>query len=382
MSELIYQSASKQAEHRRQSGQAHSNKSALQDNREHTMQHKILTDARPATVQRNNTGMPDKLKTGIENLSGMNMDHVKVHYNSAKPAQLNAHAYAQGSQIHIAPGQEKHLPHEAWHVVQQAQGRVKPTMQMKAGTPINDNAGLEKEADVMGAKAAATSGEINPFMKPGAMVKQSGVSGSIKQLFKVPRGLAEISNSITIVRDEIRDTKPKSAELPNGDRWAREVQSATFRHLNEWKLYKTMQQAYPKLKTSFGSDNTIEPDVMVKDKKGKLIAAGESKYVTGTAKQVRKNTKSAQKQLLDGNRAKTYSSNVDRYAFITVDPNSDAGERIKMEEKVKGQKAFNNRKRAAEEDHDEATKRLKTANPNADFRTHINIGDDPIYTFL
>lgn len=101
----------------------------------------------------NNTGLPNQLKTGIESLSGMSMDHVKVHFNSGKPAQLNAHAYAQGSDIHVAPGQEKHLPHEAWHVVQQAQGRVKPTMQMKAGVPVNDDAGLEREADVMGEKA-------------------------------------------------------------------------------------------------------------------------------------------------------------------------------------------------------------------------------------
>lgn len=105
------------------------------------------------TPKPNNTGLPDQLKSGIESLSGMSMDHVKVHYNSAQPAQLNAHAYAQGSEIHVAPGQERHLPHEAWHVVQQVQGRVKPTMQMKAGVPVNDDAGLEAEADVMGAKA-------------------------------------------------------------------------------------------------------------------------------------------------------------------------------------------------------------------------------------
>lgn len=101
----------------------------------------------------NNTGLPNQLKSGIESLSGMSMDGVKVHYNSDKPAQLNAHAYAQGTDIHVAPGQEQHLPHEAWHVVQQAQGRVKPTMQMKAGVPVNDDVGLETEADVMGAKA-------------------------------------------------------------------------------------------------------------------------------------------------------------------------------------------------------------------------------------
>lgn len=103
--------------------------------------------------QPNNTGLPDSLKSGVESLSGMRMDHVKVHYNSAQPAQLNAHAYAQGSEIHLATGQERHLPHEAWHVVQQAQGRVKPTMQMKGGAPVNDDVALEREADVMGRKA-------------------------------------------------------------------------------------------------------------------------------------------------------------------------------------------------------------------------------------
>ena len=103
----------------------------------------------------NPTGLPDALKAGVEALSGQSLDHVRVHRNSAKPAQLNAHAYAQGSDIHVAPGQEKHLPHEAWHVVQQAQGRVKPTTQLQAaGTPINDDPGLEREADRMGQQAA------------------------------------------------------------------------------------------------------------------------------------------------------------------------------------------------------------------------------------
>ena len=100
----------------------------------------------------NNTGLPDQLKSGIESLSGLSMDHVRVHYNSSRPAQLNALAYAQGSDIHLAPGQEQHLPHEAWHVVQQAQGRVRPTMQMAGGLAVNDDVGLEREADVMGAR--------------------------------------------------------------------------------------------------------------------------------------------------------------------------------------------------------------------------------------
>ena len=102
----------------------------------------------------NQTGLPDNLKSGIESLSGMSMDSVKVHYNSDKPAQLNALAYAQGINFHVGPGQEKHVPHEAWHVVQQAQGRVNPTKETSGGTQINDDKSLETEADVMGAKAA------------------------------------------------------------------------------------------------------------------------------------------------------------------------------------------------------------------------------------
>lgn len=118
----------------------------------------------------NHTGLPTQLKAGIESLSGMSMDHVQVHYNSSKPAQLQALAYAQGSNIHVGPGQEKHLPHEAWHVVQQAQGRVRPTVQAK-GMPINDDPGLEREADVMGARAMFE----NASTKPSKLLKESSI---------------------------------------------------------------------------------------------------------------------------------------------------------------------------------------------------------------
>jgi len=123
----------------------------------------------PVQKRSNNIGLPDNLKSGIENLSGHSMDDVKVHYNSSQPAQLNAHAYAQGTTIHVAPGQEKHLAHEAWHVVQQKEGRVKPTLQMKGKVNINDDQGLEKEADVMGAKALQ---QVGSTKKPNSQVRQ------------------------------------------------------------------------------------------------------------------------------------------------------------------------------------------------------------------
>ena len=106
-----------------------------------------------APVQKKNeTGMPDHLKVGVEELSGLTMDDVKVHYNSDKPATVQALAYTQGTDIHVAQGQEQHLPHEAWHVAQQMAGRVEPTTEV-GGMPVNDNIALEHEADVMGAKA-------------------------------------------------------------------------------------------------------------------------------------------------------------------------------------------------------------------------------------
>jgi hypothetical protein len=116
-------------------------------------------------------GLPDRLRWGIESLSGLPMRDVRVHYNSSRPGRLQAHAFAQGRDIHLAPGQERRLPHEAWHVVQQKQGRVRPSLTLQ-GHGINDDRGLEGEADAMGERAraggsggAATSG---PALAPAS----------------------------------------------------------------------------------------------------------------------------------------------------------------------------------------------------------------------
>lgn len=138
----------------------------------------------------NNTGMPDNLKNGIEALSGYSMDDVRVHYNSDKPAQLQALAYAQGTDIHIAPGQEQHLSHEAWHVVQQKQGRVQATMQLQ-GVNVNDNEGLEKEADAMGGKAMQMA--TDPFF---ALKKECPFNNVSQMLFdkELTEALSESEN--------------------------------------------------------------------------------------------------------------------------------------------------------------------------------------------
>jgi len=136
---------------------------------------------RAEDLRPNNTGMPDNLKSGIENLSGFSMDDVRVHYNSSKPATVQALAYTQGTDIHVAPGQEKHLPHEAWHVAQQMAGRVSPTTNIN-GMPVNDNAALEHEADVMGEKAVQCKNDStsNPTLAKiplNSTTKQCGKGG-------------------------------------------------------------------------------------------------------------------------------------------------------------------------------------------------------------
>ena len=94
-----------------------------------------------------------QVKANVSALTGVDVSDTQVHYNSGKPAQLKAEAYAQGSEVHLAPGKEAHLGHELTHVVQQKQGRVQPTIQGNNGIGINNDPKLEQEADIIGAQA-------------------------------------------------------------------------------------------------------------------------------------------------------------------------------------------------------------------------------------
>ena len=127
------------------------------------------------------------------------MSDVKVTYNSDKPAQLQANAYASGNDIHIAPGQEKSLPHEAWHVVQQKQNRVKPTIKTDSGELINDDPALEKEADVMGEKALQLKSNTRENLS------KSSTKNSVAQLDKTSKN-ADFS-AASGVKDEESGSK-------------------------------------------------------------------------------------------------------------------------------------------------------------------------------
>ena len=152
-------------------------------------------DARQASLAAlaapHRSGLPAPLRAGIEQLSGLSMAHVQVHHASPEPARLGAEAFAQGSDIHLAPGQDHHLPHEAWHIVQQAQGRVRPTLQRAGGPPVNDDAGLEREADVMGALAQAPRmpklALMAPIAAPGQVPATPPAGGTAPVQRKIAR---------------------------------------------------------------------------------------------------------------------------------------------------------------------------------------------------
>ncbi|MCL2292108.1 MAG: DUF4157 domain-containing protein, partial [Candidatus Bathyarchaeota archaeon] len=91
--------------------------------------------------------LPFDMREKYESRAGFSLADVRVYYNSDEPAKLGALAYARGNVVHIGPGQEKHLPHEIGHVVQQKAGLVRPTLQIQ-GINVNDNVKLEKDADI------------------------------------------------------------------------------------------------------------------------------------------------------------------------------------------------------------------------------------------
>lgn len=108
------------------------------------------TVSRPS-ARENHTGIPTQLKERMEQSTGMSLDDVRVHYNSDLPAKLDALAYAQGNRVEIGPGQERHLPHELGHVIQQKLGVVRSNATHSSGVALNTDPALEHQADEIGA---------------------------------------------------------------------------------------------------------------------------------------------------------------------------------------------------------------------------------------
>lgn len=139
----------------------------------------------PAPQSGGGHAMPAAVQAKMEDAFGADFSAVRIH-EGPEAASIGALAYTRGTNIHVAPGQyrpdtqrgQELLGHELAHVVQQSQGRVRPTTQAK-GVDVNDDEALEREADEMGARA--TQGRQASMGPAGPLSSSSGAGGPAVQ---------------------------------------------------------------------------------------------------------------------------------------------------------------------------------------------------------
>lgn len=141
--------------------------------------------------------LPGFLRSQLEGSFGQDLSDVRIHVDD-RAERIGTNAVTQGTHIHLpaakytpasAVGRQL-IAHEVAHVVQQRLGKVR---RPRAGeVPINTEAGLEKEADVLGTKAARGepaqvdgglgSGSLSPAGAGPSAIQANGFSD--KEEFK------------------------------------------------------------------------------------------------------------------------------------------------------------------------------------------------------
>ncbi|HEY4240159.1 MAG TPA: DUF4157 domain-containing protein [Kofleriaceae bacterium] len=148
--------------------------------------------------------LPTELRAHMEKAFSTDFTDVRVH-EGAHVSALGAHAYAQGSALHFAPGQyapdsaegRELIGHELAHVVQQRTGRVG-----SGDGGVNRDGSLEAEADAAGARAAR--GDVTGL----AGGEARSTSGGPKQ-----RKLTAEGEPATAIRDLLLAHSARNADL-------------------------------------------------------------------------------------------------------------------------------------------------------------------------
>jgi hypothetical protein len=148
-------------------------------------------DAVPGGTSGGGQHMPAAVQARMEQAFGADFSGVRVH-EGAQASEVGARAYTQGSDIHFAPGAyrpdsrqgQELLGHELTHVLQQRQGRVQASTQYQ-GVAINDDPGLEREADELGAQAASGAS-----VAMGDAAESTGAGAVQRQALPFPDNLA------------------------------------------------------------------------------------------------------------------------------------------------------------------------------------------------
>lgn len=123
--------------------------------------------------------LPPAVRAVMERAFNADFGDVLIHPDSARAAAIGARAYTEGNSVHMAPGQydpesragRELIGHELAHVIQQRQGRVAATSQVR-GIAINDAPGLEQEADTLGQRAASIA-VTSPAVTPAPSVERA-----------------------------------------------------------------------------------------------------------------------------------------------------------------------------------------------------------------
>ena len=157
-----------------------------------------------------NDSLPRDLQVNMENAFGADFSNVKIHKNSRQATELNALAFTQGEKIHFAPGEfnpNSHsgrnlIGHEITHVMQQRNGIVNPTAVLGKGISLNNDQGLENEADSFGRKATkgininkyhSASLGIRNSIRSSVQAKSNVIQRDIKGSQNLKRGKMELN---------------------------------------------------------------------------------------------------------------------------------------------------------------------------------------------
>ncbi len=134
------------------------------------------------------TGIPGEMRRRFEANSGLSFQNVRVHYGSPLPERVQALAFTRGTQVYLGPGQERWLPHELGHVIQQKRGRVAPTTLVN-GQEVNDSGTLEREADALG-RTFGLSGApaLQRAAAPAGVIQRGGERDAVARTTSLRRG--------------------------------------------------------------------------------------------------------------------------------------------------------------------------------------------------
>jgi hypothetical protein len=171
------------------------------------------------------------VRARLEPALGADLSGAKVHTgaDSAKAAdKLGARAFTIGQDVHFGAGEyqpgskegDRLIAHEMTHTVQAKSSGI----QRKAGTPVNEDAGLEHEADAMGAKAAGGAHEVSQPHEPAEKEADAAADHAVDKLHGDGKDAAHGAGAAQGDKSEKRAAK--EAAPPIG---AKLVEGAIFR---------------------------------------------------------------------------------------------------------------------------------------------------------